>query len=125
MAERDMPWDLRQLRHKKPCSDCPFKKESLPGWMGGFSLDSYAQPPSVGMPTSCHQADFGSRSPKTTFCAGSCAVIANDAELERHVIYPAVDEVGPREDCFPSVEAFVQHHQEMHRKMSYRGRKRD
>lgn len=28
-------------QHTKPCSDCPWHRESLPGWLGGLSADAW------------------------------------------------------------------------------------
>lgn len=28
-------------QHRKPCSDCPFARASLPGWLGGLTVDEW------------------------------------------------------------------------------------
>jgi hypothetical protein len=104
-------WDNRSLRVKKPCDECPFRKRSLPGYLGGHRLEPYRQPPSVGMPTSCHCSDYGASDERTSFCAGSLAVIANDPTVQPLLEYKEiVADVGQREDCFATVEAFAEHH---------------
>jgi hypothetical protein len=106
-----MGWDQRTLQSRQPCADCPFKVKSAPGWLGGYPLDSYAQPPSVGMPTSCHRTDKGASDLRTGFCAGSLATIANDPDVEPLADYAAaVEAVGPRPDCIASVDEFRAHH---------------
>lgn len=104
-------WDQRTLKRTKPCAECPYRKVSAPGWLGGHSLDGYAMPPSVGMPTSCHCSDHGAASSATAFCAGSLALIANDPDVEPLPEYEeAVAAVGPRDDCISTVEQFRQRH---------------
>lgn len=106
-------WDQRQAHRQKPCSGCPFKKKSAPGFLGGHPLEPYRQPPSVGMPTSCHCDDKGADNPGTSFCAGSLAVIANDPNVEPLPEYAeAVAKIGKRDDCFDTVADFAEHHKD-------------
>lgn len=35
-----MGWDQRAILSKQPCADCPFRKASAPGWLGGHPLDA-------------------------------------------------------------------------------------
>jgi hypothetical protein len=60
-------WDKRSLRLTEPCKECPFRKQALPGYLGGHRLESYRQPPSAGMPTSCHCSDKGAGDPRTSY----------------------------------------------------------
>lgn len=113
--------DNRKLYHKSPCDDCPFKVRSLPGYLGGYRLEPYRSPPSVGMPTTCHKRDYGADEPESALCAGACAVIANDPNIQPLADYAdAVKSVGKREDCFPSIEAFSEHHKNADRFASKR-----
>lgn len=106
-------WDKRTLRRTEPCKECPFRKRSMPGYLGGHPLEPYRQPPSAGMPTSCHCTDKGASDSRTSFCAGSLAVIANDPAVEPLPEYAeAVAQVGKRDDCFASVEDFAEHHKD-------------
>lgn len=106
-------WDKRQLRHREPCKECPFRKRSLPGYLGGHPLEPYRQPPSAGMPTTCHCGDKGADDPRSSFCSGALAVIANDPKVEPLPEYrEAVEAVGKRADCFDTVEDFADHHRE-------------
>jgi hypothetical protein len=105
--------DRRTLGHTKPCLECPFRIASPGGYLGGHPLKPYRQPPSIGMPTSCHCHDRGAHDPRTRFCAGSLAVIANDPGVTPLPLYAeAVQAVGERADCFGSVEDFAEHHQD-------------
>ena len=106
-----MSWDKRTLGHKKPCPDCPFRVNALPSYLGGWPLETYAQPPSIGMPTSCHRFDKGAEDVRTKFCAGSLATIANDPDVVPLDDYAeAVAAVGPRDDCLPTAAAFRELH---------------
>ncbi|HUR09638.1 MAG TPA: hypothetical protein VM347_44370 [Nonomuraea sp.] len=103
-------WDKRRLLNKQPCADCPFRKASAKGWLGGHPLDAYAQPPGVGMPTSCHRTDRGADNPRTGFCAGSLAMIANSGVQPLADYADAAAQVGPRDDCIEDEAAFREHH---------------
>lgn len=106
-----MTWDKRSLRHTEPCKGCPFRKRSLPGYLGGHRLEAYRQPPSIGMPTTCHCTDKGADDPRSAFCAGALAVIANDSSVTPLDDYvDQVGAVGKRDDCFDTVADFADHH---------------
>jgi F420-0:gamma-glutamyl ligase len=30
-----------KTQHKKPCSDCPFARTAVKGWLGGYTVDQY------------------------------------------------------------------------------------
>ncbi|MEJ7831313.1 MAG: hypothetical protein WKF79_00220 [Nocardioides sp.] len=63
------------------------------------------------MPTSCHRTDRGARDPRTGFCAGSLALIANDPNVEPLAEYAdAVEQVGTRSDCIGTVDEFRERH---------------
>lgn len=103
--------DNRQLRHTTPCSDCPFKRVSAPGWLGGYPVATYAEPVEAGLPTSCHKRDYGCADPRTSLCAGALALLANTGQpalLEQH--RPSVEQVGSREEVFTSSREFREHH---------------
>lgn len=48
---------------KKPCSDCPMRRDALPGWLGGSTPESYVQLCHSDAVVDCH-VHAGSR------CAG-------------------------------------------------------
>jgi hypothetical protein len=106
-----MSWDKRTLRRREPCKQCPFRRVAPPGYLGGHSLDTYAQPPSVGMPTTCHKGDRGASDPRSSYCAGALGLINNDPGIEPLPEYAeAAAQIGLRDDCFESAEAFREHH---------------
>lgn len=106
-------WDKRVLKRSEPCKECPFRKRCAPGYLGGHQLEPYRQPPSAGMPTSCHCTDKGADSAATGFCAGSLAVICNDPNIEPLPEYAAAaGSVGKRDDCFATIADFAEHHKD-------------
>jgi hypothetical protein len=103
--------DQRTLQHTVPCADCPFRATALRGYLGGYPLRVYADPPRHGVPTSCHCRDHGARDARTALCAGSLAVMANSSTVPRHGPHAqAMRAVGRREDCHASLEQFRAHH---------------
>lgn len=43
-----------QGQHKKPCSDCPWARASLPGWLGGPTADDWLKEAHGDHPVPCH-----------------------------------------------------------------------
>lgn len=105
-----MGWDKRTIGPDAPCSDCPFRLKSAGGWLGGHPVETYRQPPSIGMPTTCHKTDRGADDSRSKFCAGALATIANSGVDVPEEYREAVDLVGKREDCFPDTNVFAEHH---------------
>lgn len=106
--------DNRRLGHKKPCADCPFRKSSARGYLGGYRVETYAKPSEVGIPTSCHRVDFGASDKRTRICAGSAATILADDTV--HVLpeyAEAMAGVVQTGDTFESVKQFRDHHEHM------------
>jgi hypothetical protein len=57
--------------------------------------------------------DYGMTNKETAFCTGSCAVIANDPDVQPMEGYEEViEKVGKRDDCFPTVADFAEHHKD-------------
>jgi hypothetical protein len=45
---------LSSVQHKTPCSDCPFRRDSMPGWLGGNTPEYFMQMANSDFPYSCH-----------------------------------------------------------------------
>lgn len=60
-----------RLHHKTPCAECPWRSTSAPGWLGGHSAESYADPVAMNEVPACHMRDHGPSSPDTAFCVGA------------------------------------------------------
>lgn len=101
-----------KLKHRQPCVECPWRKASAAGWLGGYSPEWYADALSHGEIPACHLNDHGPESDKTAFCAGAAATMANACQqpYKQKGAREAVDGVGKREDCFSHQALFYQHH---------------
>lgn len=105
------PPDNRRLHHKVPCAECPWRKASAPGWLGGYTAEDYADDVQSNLLPSCHLRDHGPETPETALCVGSAHTSANacimpygDAQRE------AVAQVGQNADCFRNPGEFYAHH---------------
>ena len=83
----------------KACSDCPLRRDSLRGWLGGSTSEQYARLCHSDEVVECHVHD-GSR------CAGLAIYRSNTAKLqpEEHRL-PA-----DRKSIFSNMMEFVKHH---------------
>lgn len=43
-----------QGQHRRPCSDCPWSRESLEGWLGSLSVEEWLQVAHTGGGADCH-----------------------------------------------------------------------
>lgn len=102
----------------KPCSDCPFRRKSIPGWLGRSSPEGFLDCMQRNEPLPCHQTidyedpdwlvkwteqgdDTGS------MCAGALIFLAN--KLQRH---PFKKLPKDTELVFANSLEFVRHHRE-------------
>jgi len=105
-----------QLRHTAPCQECPWRKASAAGWLGGLDENFYSDAFNAGEVPACHCHDHGPENDKTAFCAGALSVMANSAKQpgERHSgqagAVAARDVVGKRDDTFRFFHEFHRHH---------------
>jgi hypothetical protein len=106
--------DKRKLGHKKPCKECPFRKNALKGYFGGHPMNSYVDPVESGLPTSCHKHDKGINDPETKLCAGALGVIKNDPNIEPWDHIKGLEEKVNSEEVFTSIAELREHHTEMH-----------
>ncbi len=63
-------------QHKKPCSDCPWSRKALPGWLGSMSIDEWLQAAHGEALIDCHTL-IGAQ------CAGSAIYRANILKTPR------------------------------------------
>jgi hypothetical protein len=101
-----------KLVHKEPCPECPWRKASVAGWLGGHDPHYYSDAVAEGEIPACHCADFGSDDDRTAFCAGATSVMANMCLLpvKQKGAAEAVKTVGKRLDTFAHAAFFHQHH---------------
>lgn len=41
-------------QHREPCSDCPFRRDALAGWLGGNTPEEFVQMAHTDAPYPCH-----------------------------------------------------------------------
>lgn len=86
---------------KAPCSDCPFRRDALRGWLGGSTPEEFIAMAHSDTAYPCH-AFLGPQ------CAGLAIYRANVAKLPRspHVQRLNADRVA----VFASIKEFLAHH---------------
>lgn len=85
----------------KPCSDCPFARSALNGWLGGSTPQEYIQLAHSDNQIDCHTLD----GPQ---CAGAAIYRANMAKSVRD---PQVLRLpADRERVFKNPMEFIEHH---------------
>jgi hypothetical protein len=101
-----------KCRHVEPCAECPWRKDSLKGYLGGHPVELYTDAVAENEIPSCHQQDFGPDDPRSSMCAGALAVAAN-ACIEPHKTSGAIEakrRVGRRDDVFAHPKFFYEYH---------------
>lgn len=92
-------------QHKRPCSDCPWARESLPGWLGGSTPELWLRAVHSDTHINCH-AQTGPAQ-----CAGSAIYRANVGKLPRD---PSILRLKPdREAVFATPMEFQAHHKDV------------
>lgn len=101
-----------KLKHKVPCSECPWRKCAPAGWLGGYTPEKYTDAVGGNEVPACHNKDFGPKSDKTAMCVGALAVIANSCSIPHKTPggLEARNKIGRRDDCFAHYALFYQHH---------------
>ncbi len=89
-------------QHKAPCQDCPFSRESLPGWLGGISIPNWLSATAGEIKLDCHTL-------KGPQCAGAAIYRANCGKLprDRELLRLPADRVT----VFANPMEFVAHHE--------------
>jgi len=107
---------------KKPCSDCPFRRASAPGWLGAGSPESFLDCIQRGEPLPCHQTiDYedpdwlrkwsaqGGES-DGRMCSGFLIFMANKMQAPRDKNFPRLP--PDQAAVFSTSIEFVRHHRE-------------
>lgn len=103
----------------KPCSDCPFRRKAIAGWLGGGSPESFIDCINHDELLPCHQTiDYADRAWKEKWvaqstgsvCAGALVMTANMLKSPRDPAFPTM----PRDKnaVFATALEFVRHHRE-------------
>lgn len=88
-------------QHTAPCSDCPWARTALKGWLGGESADNWVAEAHADAPIPCHVLDGAQ-------CAGAAIYRANVCKRPRDpgaLLLPA-----DRKRVFASPVEFKRHH---------------
>ncbi len=65
-----------KVQHKRPCSDCPWRRDSLPGWLGAIGFAEWLQVAHSDSRVDCHVVS-------NMQCAGLATYRANVAKQPR------------------------------------------
>ena len=97
---------------RKPCKECPYKKTSIPGYMGGNSVELYSsflRNNEEYVP--CHMTQD---TPNEDYCVGRVLVRLNDCKQSRNPDLRIVEEVNKenphRDQVFDWAFEFDKHH---------------
>jgi len=88
-----------KCQHTKPCEDCPWRKNSLPGWLGDYDADTWLQIAHGDGIIPCHVY--------TQQCAGAAIYRSNVCKSVRN---PKALELPGNSEVFTFNE-FKQHHE--------------
>ncbi len=89
-------------QHEEPCSDCPFARAALKGWLGNMTVDQWLMAAHTETEVECH-ALLGAQ------CAGLARYRSNVAKL---VMSPEILKLpADREKCFATPMEFRAHHE--------------
>lgn len=91
---------VAKRQHTTPCSDCPWARTALNGWLGGASAAEWLADAHSEATIECHVATGAQ-------CAGVAIYRRNVCKLPRppNLVLPA-----DRERCFATPEEFTDHH---------------
>lgn len=92
-----------------PCSDCPWRINSLPGWLGPLDATEWIGLVLSDAPIACHQTivKSGEWTPGVRQCAGAADFRANICKVPRdHNVAGG----SPNDAVLMDVQAFLEHH---------------
>lgn len=93
----------------KPCNDCPWRRDSMRGWLGPFSPEKWLESAHGETPVACHQTipEGGGWGPRTLQCRGLASFRCHVAKSPRNKSIVT----GPKDPTvFATNEEFVEHH---------------
>ena len=89
-----------------PCSDCPFARASLAGWLGGSDTDEWIQAAHGEQDLTCHT--LLDEDGEQVYCAGGAIYRANQCKLLQDP--DAFRLEANHETVFSTPAQFVEHH---------------
>lgn len=112
----EKPAMTKRDHQKSPCSSCPFRRESMPGWLGDASPERFVLQLLTETPLPCHPTvdyDDPEWSEKWEtrragkLCAGALVMLANICKMPRD---PTTPVMKPSDEVFSTLDAFREHH---------------
>lgn len=101
---------MMKVRHKTPCSECPFRRTSAAGWLGGSSAAAWKSVMDTEGEIQCHM-DAKKEKDRKAFCAGHMIHMRNSFKVPRDRDYAnAVDQYKPNKEVFRWQHEFIEHH---------------
>lgn len=102
-----------KAQHSTPCKECPWKRKSLPGWLGASQPGEFLAQSDSGLRMPCHlhvdydSSDWEAQTQTAPQCAGRAIFQANRLQkpLPGHLTLPA-----NHADVFTRPHEFVAHH---------------
>lgn len=98
----------------KPCSGCPMRRKSFPGWLGAATPENFIQTAHSDEEMPCHQTvdyerkDWRQTLHEATACAGVAVYFANIGKLSRDRSRRRLK--ADKVNVFSSPVEFVKHH---------------
>lgn len=101
-----------ELKHKKACAECPWRKESLKGYLGGHSAEFYTDVVAMNEIPACHLKDYGPNSRKTAMCAGALSVAKKSCIIPHKTqgATEARNEIPHNDETFGHYTQFYKYH---------------
>jgi len=103
---------------KKPCGECPFRRKSIPGWLGADNAAGFMATTMADHPMPCHSTvdyeradwndDLFSAETEARYCAGALIFFANIGKLSRDRNRPRLP-ADPK-NVFKTPAEFIAHH---------------
>lgn len=103
--------------HKTPCDACPFRKNSVPGWLGADTAEGFIQNINADVHLPCHshvdyeRDDWRKQAEKAPFCAGAMQMMRNCGKLPLDPeLVKARNQYERNPDVFAFPHFFIEHH---------------
>lgn len=100
---------------KKPCTDCPFRRKSIPGWLGHFDLNDMRHYYTSEARFPCHKELETKTAQEADLCAGMIQMMVNSFKRpsSNPEVIEAVNTAKSQASEFPEVHdfgSFMKHH---------------
>lgn len=93
--------NVSNKQHRTPCSDCPFRRDSLPGWLGGIPAEFFTETAHGEGTYNCHVI-------VNQQCAGMAVYRANVCKTPRYIAALALP--ADKQKVFAWPTEFLEHH---------------